>query len=290
MRFQKSLFAMCCLMAALVAGCGSSSYSPSSGSSGPTSMNGAFVDAPVVGMTYSCGSYSNQVTGAGGSFSCPSGSMVTFSIGGITICKAPVQAVMTPVSCAQANGNASASASTPSVYELAQFLLSINTTPASPPAFPTTITITPAEITAAASLSLNFSTATQTELQTAVTAINGATLVNATYAQNALTITVVAAVAGSYAGTYAGTGAASGTSGTWSVTIASNGTVSGTATDNTNKMFTVTGSLTSGTSYAGTSGSANWSGTVDTSKSPYTFSGNWTNGSIASGTFTGTKM
>lgn len=173
----KSLFALCCFMAALVAGCGSSSYSPSSG--GPGSINGTFANAPVVGLSYSCGSYST-VTGAGGGFSCPSGSSsVTFKVGGITICTAPPQTMMTPVSCAQAT-DSTANASTPSVVAVARFLLSINTTPGS------TVTITPAELQAAANQTLSFSnpTPTDAELFFAVRTINpGAMLVSIPTAQ-----------------------------------------------------------------------------------------------------------
>ena len=293
MNHLKSPFAICCLVAALVAGCGSSSYSPSSG--GPGSINGTFADAPVVGMTYSCGGY-NTVTGAGGSFSCPSGSTVTFTIGGITICKATVQAVMTPVSCAQAT-NASANASTPSAVAVAQFLLSINTTPATPPASPTAITITPAEITAAASQSLDFSTATQTQLLAAVVATTvgagaspggftlGGILVNAADAQMELASTVVGTLTGNYVGTYTGS-----ISGNWTATIASDGTVSGLAGDSMSSHHQISGSLTSGTTYSGFAGTATWTGSLNTSTSPVLFGGTWTDGGMAHGTFTGTKQ
>jgi hypothetical protein len=288
MNYLKSLFAICCFMAALVAGCGSSS----STTTGPANVNGVFADAPVVGMTYSCGSY-NTVTGAGGSFTCSSGSTVTFAIGGITICKATVQAVMTPVSCAQAT-NASANASTPSVVAVAQFLLSINTTPATPPASPTTITITSAELTAATSQSLDFSAATQAQLLAAVVAATGnagATLANAAYAQMELASTVVGTLVGNFSGTFMSTNPV-GVSGTWTLAIAADGTVTGNAvtTMGGNGGGSITGSLTMGTTYAGTAGSsATWTGTLDTSKSPNVFSGTWTDGTTM-GTFTGTKM
>lgn len=291
MKNRNYLVALCCVVAVFIAGCGSPSTNTGGGGNGGggNNVNGIFADAPVVGISFSCGTMSG-VTGAGGAYTCPAGSTVTFKVGGITVCTAPPQPVMTPVSCAQANGNPSADASTPSVVAIAQFLISIGTPSGTTPGTLTTLTITSAELTAAASLTLDFSTATQGQLQTAVTAINpGQTLASPATAQNELTGTVTTNVAGSYSGTYSGT-----TSGTWAVTIDSSGNVSGTATD-TNKgaSVAVTGALVNGTTFTGAAGSATWSGTVDTSKSPstgkgpYRFSGPWTNtGSGDSGTFT----
>jgi hypothetical protein len=269
MKNQKILFAVCCLMATLVAGCGSSSAPPGA------SINGVFADAPVVGLSFACGTQKG-VTRAGGTFTCPAGSNVTFSVGGITVCTAPALAKMTPVSCAQANGTPSASAATPSVLAVARYVISISTTPGSSGA----LTITSSELQAAANLTLDFSTATDAQLLAAVSTTNpGATLVDAATAQTELTDTVVGAIVGNYSGTFSGT-----SSGTWTATIASDGSVSGTATSS--NTVTVSGSLVAGTQYSGTAGSATWTGTVDTSKSPNVFSGTWTNGSD-SGTFTG---
>jgi hypothetical protein len=276
---QKSLFVMCFIVTALLASCGSSSKS-----TGATT-NGVFADAPVVGVTYACGTQKGGgtqtgVTGTGGTFTCPAASSVTFSVGGITLCTATAQAFMTPVSCAQAT-DPSASAATASVIAVTRFLMSISTTPASSG----TLTITAAELQAAAGLTLDFSNATDAQLLTAVQAVSSptATLVDATTAENEITGTVNAASAGNYAGTYSGS-----SSGTWTVTIASNGSVSGTGTDSKGGTSTVSGNLVSGTIYSGTAGSATWTGTLDTSKTPAVFSGTWNN-SPDTGTFTGTK-
>jgi pectate lyase len=99
MKSQYFLIALCCIVTTLLAGCGSSSHITNPSPSTPTNINGIFADAPVVGLSYSCGSTSD-VTKAGGAFTCPASSTVTFKIGGITICSAPAQAFMTPVSCA----------------------------------------------------------------------------------------------------------------------------------------------------------------------------------------------
>ena len=277
MKNRKSLFAMCCIMTTLLASCSSGTK----GSTGALGTTGVFADAPVVGLTYACGTQTG-VTGTGGTFTCPGGSTVTFSVGGITLCTEPAQPFMTPLSCAQAT-DPSANTSTPSVLAVAQFVLSISTTPASSGV----LTITPNELQAAAGLTLNFSTATDAQLLAAVDAINpGAPLIDATTAENELISTVDTALAGNYAGTYSG-----GSSGTWTVTIASNGSVSGTSTDSKGNVTTVSGSLVTGITYSGSADSASWTGTVDTSKTPDVFSGTWTNpAESANGTFTGTKQ
>ncbi len=280
---HKNLFAMCCVLAAMLTGCGSdrkstSTSSSSSSSSVTANVNGVFADAPVVGLSFTCGSQTG-VTGSGGTFACPTGSTVKFSVGGITVCTAPVQAMMTPVSCAQLS-DPKANASTPAVVAVARFLMSISTTPASSG----TLTITATELLNAANQTLDFSTAGDPQLLGAVVATTGnpsATLVSAAAAQAELTNIVVAALAGNYSGTFSGS-----QSGTWSVSIASTGTVTGTATVTGSGSGTVSGSLVAGTQYSGTAGTATWTGTLDTSKSPIVFSGTWSDGNN-SGTFTG---
>ena len=282
MNKEKSLLAFCLVVTMFLAGCGSSSHTTTTANN----VNGVFADAQVVGLSYTCGS-TTDVTKAGGAFTCPAQSTVTFKIGGVTICSAPAQVFMTPVSCAQANGNPSADASTPSVVATAQFLISVGTPAGTTPGTLTTLTITSAENTAAANLTLDFSTADQTQLQTALTTVNpGQTLVSPATAQTELTGTITTNVAGSYSGGYSG-----GSTGTWSVTIDASGNVSGSINDNKNGTASVSGNLLNGTTYTGTASNATWTGTVDTSKSPttgkgtYLFSGSWTNGTD-SGSFT----
>jgi hypothetical protein len=281
MKNRRILFAMCCCsLTILLAGCSSSSKPTTTPP--PIMNNGVFADAPVVGLSYACGTQKG-VTGTGGVFTCPAGSGVTFTVGGITLCTATAQPFMTPVSCAQAT-DSSASASSPSVIAETQFLMSISTTPASSG----TMTITSSELQAAADLTLDFSTATDAELLTAVDAISpGAALVDAATAENEITATVNGIVAGNYSGTYSG-----GDSGTWTVTIASDGTVSGTVTNSKGDAGPVSGGLVSGTQFSGTANtSATWTGTLDTSKNPVVFSGTWTNPSQqVNGTFTGTEQ
>jgi hypothetical protein len=292
MKNQKVLLELCCIAILLIAGCSSSpktsNNNTNNNNNNSSSISGVFADAPVVGLSYSCGS-TTGVTKTGGAFTCPMNSTVTFTVGAVTICNAPAQGFMTPLTCAQASGNSSADASTPAVLAIAQFLISIGTPPGTALGSLTTLTITSAELQAAANLSLDFSTATQADLQTAVSTVNpGQTLVDASTAQTELTGTVATNVAGTYSGSYSGTGS---TSGTWSVTIDSSGNVSGSYTDSKNGTGTVSGNLVNGTTFSGAAGNATWTGTVDTSKSattgkgPYLFSGTWINASD-SGTFT----
>jgi len=292
MKNQKCLLALCCIVTMFIAGCGGSSKSPGAPSTSSSStMNGDFADAPVVGLSYSCGS-TTGVTGTGGAFTCPSNSTVTFKVGGVTICNAPALAFMTPVSCAQANGNPSANASTPSVVATAQFMISIGTPTGTAPGSMSTLTITSAELQAASGVSLDFSTATQDQLQTAVNTVNpGQTLTSPSTAEDELTGTVAANVAGNYSGSYSGND-----SGTWTVTVDSSGNVTGTYTSSSQNggTGTISGSLVSGTTYSGSAGeNSTWTGNVNTAKppttgqGPYLFSGSWTNTKNgATGSFT----
>jgi hypothetical protein len=279
--------ALCCVATMFITSCGSSNNKITTPPPTASTVNGVFADAPVTGLNYSCGTTTGS-TGTGGSFTCPKSSTVAFTVGGVTICSAPVQPFMTPVSCAQANGNPTADASTPSVLAVAEFMISIGTPSGTPPGSLSTLTITSAEVKAAAGLSLDFSTATQAELLAAVNTVNpGQTLVSATSAQNELTGTIATNVAGDYSGSYSGDD-----SGTWTITSDNSGNVTGSYT-NSKGTGTVTGTLVYGTTYSGTAGNSTWTGTVDTSKvpttgkGPYLFSGTWTNTvNPASGTFT----
>jgi len=288
MKIRKFALALCCIVTMFIAGCGSSSKSAGTSTS---NINGVFADAPVVGLSYSCGS-TTGVTQAGGTFTCPQNSTVAFTVGGVTICSAPAQAFMTPVTCAQANGNPTANASTGSVVATAQFVISIGTPVGTTPGTLSTLTITSAEIQNAANVSLDFSTATPGDLTDAVNTINpGQALASATTAENELTGTVATNVAGNYSGSYSGSD-----TGTWTVTVDASGNVSGsyTSTSGSGGTGTISGNLVSGTTYSGSAGeNSTWTGNVNTSQppttgqGPYLFSGAWTNTKNgASGSFT----
>ena len=273
MKHRNIALAVCLIvLGMLMAGCGSSSKSASG------DVSGVFADAPVQGVSYSCGGQQG-VTDLEGTYQCPANSTVTFSVGAVTLCSAPAKVFMTPLSCTQA-ADATANTSTPSVLAVVQFLVSISTTPAS---FGQ-LTITPDELQAAANLSLNLSTATQSQLQTAVSAISpGATLVSALAAQNELNATVLGGAAGNYSGWFSG-----GNSGSFTVTLASSGNVAGTFADTKGDTGVIAGALLNGTQYQGTAGTATWTGNLDTSKTPVVLSGTWSDAKNGTtGSFTG---
>ena len=291
MKIQKFVLALCCIAAMFIAGCGSSSTSSSSVSS---NISGVFADAQVVGLSYSCGG-TTGVTQTGGAFTCPKNSTVTFTVGGVTICSAPAQAFMTPVSCAQASADPSANASTGSVVATAQFVISIGTPVGTAPGTLSTLTITSTEIQNAAGVSLDFSTATQAQLTAAVDTVNpGQSLVSAATATNELTGTVVTNEAGNYSGSWSGCSGEC--SGTWTVTVDTSGNVSGSFAKTSGSgggTGTISGNLVSGTTYSGTAGNSTWTGNVNTAQppttgtGPYLFSGTWTDTTQGtSGTFT----
>jgi len=288
--FTAIMFLLVVLAMLQLAGCGgaskgSSSSGSSSTGSGTAQITGIFADAPVAGLSYTCGGQS-EVTDAGGTFTCATGSTVTFMVGGITICSAPAQEFMTPVSCAQAT-NPSANASTASVVAVSRFLQSISTTPASSGG----LTITSAENQSAVNQTLNFSAVTDVQLQAAVSAIRpGAALISAATATSELTRTINTIYAGNYAGTYSG-----GDNGTWSASLSSTGVVSGSynsTSPNGGSNVPVSGNFVSGTLYTGTAGQSSWGGVLNISLSPPVFSGTWTNLALpgVSGTFMGTKQ
>jgi len=253
-----------CISAILTISCGG-------GGGGSNVTGGVFQDDPVVGLTYTCGGQTG-ITGTGGTFSCPTGSTVTFSVGGITLCTMQAQPVMTPLSCVQAN-DPTANTATATVVAMARFLQSINTTPGTG-----VLTITASELQAAANLTLNFATATDGQLQAAVSAIDpGATLVSASAAQNALTTMINAAYAGTYSGTWQLVSPQN-ANGNWSFTTDSNGVIVSSsfaeiAFPNVVVFSgTISGSFVSGTTFNGTSSNGwTWTGSLDTSKTPAAF-------------------
>src|SRR5450755_372685 len=245
MKNSKLLFAICCVIGALLAGCGGSSGSSSAGSS--PMISGVFSDSQVVGMQYTCGTQSGT-TGTGGSFSCPVGSTVTFAIGGITLCTAPALSFMTPLSCEQfKQNNPTIDVTNPAVVAETQFLMSASATLPSTG----TLTFTASQLLAAQSLAqINFATVTQANLLAAVQAISPlgglATLFTPAEAEAELAGTVDTAIAGTFSGTYVGSGAQG--TGTWNLTISAQGIVAGTVTQTgTTGNVTIAGALTSGT-------------------------------------------
>lgn len=145
---------------------------------------------------------------------------------------------------------------------------------------------------------VNFSTSTVsqgslTQFIGDITNTNNPSVVTPAEAATCLSNTIYAIYAGTYTGTWTGNG---GTSGTFSLTIDQNGNVTGSAQQTSPPISgtaDITGTFSGGTTYTGSAGAANWTGHLDISSDPATFSGTWVQqaGSVTvTGTFTGAKQ
>jgi hypothetical protein len=277
-----------CLL--LLSGCGGSSSSSSSGSSSVTAT-GVFTDSPVQGLRYVSGSLSGY-TDSNGTFQYEKGQTVSFYVGDILIGQANGQAVLTPVNLV----SGATDQTNPTVSNIAQFLQSLDDdgNPANG------ITITSQESTLAAGDAVNFNQTianfandgnVQTILAslTAVTSAGPRGPVPSNTAQNNLQNTLLALLSGNWSGTYSG-----GDSGTWSVTIDTAGTITGTGNSSVYGGFSIAGSVTSNGNANFTAGSASgpqvgaaYSGSFDSGAG--TGSGDWTSPNCCSGTWSGTK-
>ena len=85
---------------------------------------GQFIDAPVVGLTYTCGSFTGTTNGLGQFYYAP-GNTCTFSVGNVTVAtlaQIPSDGIVTPQDAA---GVSRTSFSDPNVQVIAQFLQSV---------------------------------------------------------------------------------------------------------------------------------------------------------------------
>lgn len=253
-----------------------------------TVLQGKLVDSAVQGITYTSGSQTG-VTDATGLFSYEKGKTVTFSIGDIVIGTIGGSAIITPVQFV--SGATDQTNST--VTNIVQFLMTIDDdhNPANG------IQITQAIRDAAAGLSVDFTLAnfdTDSNVSSVVNTLTTAStigsqvLVSNSAAQTHLSDSLFSLLTGTYSGTYSGTD-----SGSWTITIATNGTISGSGSSDSGGSFTIGGSIvTSGTlsatSSGGVSTGTSWSGLIDITNG--NISGSWVLASISqSGTYTGHK-
>jgi hypothetical protein len=278
-----------CLL--LLSGCGGSSSSSGGGSSSGTAT-GVFTDSPVQGLRYVSGTLSG-VTDSKGTFQYEKGQTVSFYVGDILIGQANGQAVLTPVNLV----SGATDQTNPTVSNIAQFLQSLDDdgNPANG------ITITSQESTLAAGDSVNFNQSianfandgnVQTILAalTAVTSAGPRNPVPANTAQNNLQNTLLALLSGNWSGTYSG-----GDTGTWSVTIDTAGTITGTGNSGVYGGFSITGSVTSNGNATFTTGGASgpqvgavYDGSFDSNAG--TGSGNWLSINCCQGTWSGSKQ
>jgi hypothetical protein len=188
---------------------------------------------------------------------------------------ASAQAVVTPLDLV----GSGATASSPKVVNIVRFLMSISSTAAASG----TLTIDTAVATAANASEIDFTQDAPANLDTVIAAVKplGATVATGSEATAHMLSSIKSLFAGSFSGSFGGSSA-----GTWSLTIDSQGAVTGTATDGTNGTFPVTGAMATsvgtGSTYAftGTGGGYSWAGTLN--MSTRNFSGTWDGG-----TFTG---
>lgn len=110
----------------LVVACGGGGGGGGSGGGGSAPSIGQFIDAPVAGLTYVCGTYSGN-TNPSGQFNYSSGSACTFAIGNVqvgSLSSIPSDGLVTPHDVAGVSRTAN---DDPNVIAIAQFLQSVGT-------------------------------------------------------------------------------------------------------------------------------------------------------------------
>ena len=282
---QRVLWGVCLFFMLTISGCGGSDSSTSTTNTSTNTGTGVFLDSAVEGISYISGSVSG-VTDANGAFTYEVGSVVRFMIGDVVIGEAPGQSVVTPVDLVSGSN-----ASHPTVINIVSFLLTLDED-GNPD---NGIQISEMVRSLAQGKSIDFTQATsafaadgnvQTVVSefTAVTVAGARTLVTESYAQTHLSGTIWGIYAGSYTGTFSGDD-----SGSLSVTILSDGSVTGTGAFDSVGAFTVSGQLvTNGVLVFAMDGAltdASFIGTIDLDGG---ITGSWKNAG-ATGAFTGQR-
>jgi hypothetical protein len=263
------------------------------GSSTPTTQQGQLMDAAVQGIGYSSASHSGR-TDATGAFTYNQGEMVAFHIGGIDIGMTQGRKILTPVSLV----SGAVDETNPTVINIVRFLLTIDNEPLNSDK----IVITDEVYIAAQLMSINFMQLesdfeNDPDVLAAVSTLTMATptgpglrsLVGSSTAQSHLNQTLRTLLSGNYSGSYGGANV-----GTWSVTVSTNGTITGNGHSNTDNVdFTISGSVntagsTSFSSTSGIAGTADFTGSINIATAMV--SGNWTFSGGGGGSFTGSKQ
>jgi hypothetical protein len=259
------------------------------GSASSGENTGVFVDSEVGGVRFVTATREGT-TDSTGSFTYASGETVSFYVGDILIGQATGSPLITPVQLVSGADDAT----DPTVTNIARFLQTLDED--GNPDNGITITDSVIALTAGQSVNFNESTTDFTNngaVQTLVATLTAATsagarsLVSVADAQSHLNSSIFNAFSGAWSGTYT----SSYDSGTWSVIISTNGSISGSGVDGDGDVFTISGSVnTSGNASltaGGTSSGARFSGTADYSNG--TISGTWVNTGITDGTWSGSK-
>jgi hypothetical protein len=254
--------------------------------SGPTILQGVFLDSAVEGLAYSSGGQSGT-TDASGTFSYEQGATITFKVGDIVLGTANAQSIMTPISLV----SGAVDETNPIVINIVRFLMTIDddNDPSNG------IQITTAVLNAATGQSLDFTLDISAfgsdsnvlnviALLTAATSSGASPLVSEQVAQNHLNNTIMSNFSGIYNGTFSG-----GYQGTWTIVVNTNGTITGSGCNTSNQSeFLIAGTASSsGESSLGFAGDGEFTGNFNIMGE---FSGTWTADSgSTSGTFTGSK-
>jgi hypothetical protein len=259
---------------------------------GPATTNGTFVDSAVIGLSYACGTGTNQTTGvtdAQGHFAYVDGTTkpsCTFKVGAVVVGTAAAGAMLTPYSLVA--GSTPGTQNT-TVENIARFLQSIDAD--NDPSNGITIQVGGnAALNAAGAGALDFSSAGFDAAAGGIVgaAIPGRTLVSATTAVNAMNGTLLAQYAGTYNCTYSGVVNGANTMlGNVSVTL-TGAVLTGTGTPTypagvVHNPFTLTGTLTpAGIGNSSTSTGATFDGNFTTDGKGH---GTWDDPDLGSGTW-----
>jgi hypothetical protein len=224
---------------------------------------GTFVDGPVAGLAYECGTQ-RGFTDAKGTFSYIVGSPITFKVGDIVLGTTNGAGVITPMSLA---GNGS-SADTPMVVAIVQFLKTIANDDGSG-----NLSIPESVMTASAGKSIDFAAVDASTQIAAVAAqvASGKTLVTAKEAESHMIDSIFKLAAGTYRGTWVAPASVP-SSGLFTVTISTNGSMYGIAMLGKTKIdvtSTMTSKLVEDSTFAingKVSNGATWSGKINLDK------------------------
>ncbi len=239
-------------------------------------LTGRFVDAPVAGLAYRTATLSGR-TDAEGRFRYRSGETVRFAIGGLDLGAARGAAVITPVQLV-----AEGRPDHPEVLERVRLLLALDED-GDPD---NGIQIPEAAHDGLPDLDFTQDLDGQAGLTDFLATLPHApTLTDAATAGAHLGSSLLALYAGDYSGTFGG-----GQSGTWFVTIDTDGRLGGQGQSDQTGPFTITGETSpdGSTTFTGQAGLATFQGTVDFSGN---LSGTWVLQSTAQrGTFSGNRI
>ena len=203
---------------------------------------GRFLDGSVEGLSYETGSLS-ETTGADGSFSFKSGSVVRFRIGDIEIGSGIGKSIMTPLDLI----SGATDETDPSVTNICRLMLTLDDDADAANG----ITITEALRTAALGRSIDFmqtpaafgsdqEVVDVVEELTSLTTAGKRPLVSQSEAQSHLRSTLLGIFSGTYAGTYVG-----GDTGYWTIIVDPDGNVTGMVHSADGDEYTCTGLVTS---------------------------------------------